>query len=286
VVPGGWGGIAEFNAAADKLRVVHPHGGVASGQFLLTGLIGGAFLSMASHGADHLIVQRLLASKSLPDARRALIGSGVVVILQFGLFLVIGLALFAYYRGQVFQTPDEIFPRFILEGLPPGVSGLVIAGVLAVAMSSDSSVISLASAMTHDIYAPLSGRGNDPEHMMKVGKGLTLLAGLLLVGGGILFQFIRPGTPIVVLALQIASFTYGGLLGGFLLGVLSRRAGQRDAILGMSVAIAAMALLWGAQQFGFMTKVIDPLWFSLLGSAITVSVGTLSARLAGAPAKV
>ena len=134
LVPGGWSGITEINAAAGKLRVVHLDGGIASAQFLLTGLVGGAFLSMATHGADHLIVQRLLASKSLPDARKALVGSGVVVILQFGLFLIVGLSLFAFYQGQAFQTPDEIFPRFIVEDMPPGLSGLVVAGLLSVAM--------------------------------------------------------------------------------------------------------------------------------------------------------
>ncbi|MSR37197.1 MAG: sodium:solute symporter [Gemmatimonadetes bacterium] len=282
LVPGGWGGIVAANAPADKFRIIHLNGGIASAQFLLTGVLGGGFLSMATHGADHLIVQRLLASKSLPDARKALIGSGVIVVLQFALFLIIGLSLFAYYQGQTFQTPDEVFPRFIFEGLPAGISGIVIAGIFSVAMSSEASAVnSLASALTHDIYGPLSGRAGDEEHLMRAGKRFTLLAGALLIGGAIMFQFVRPNTPIVIIALQIASFTYGGLLGGFLLGILSRTARQRDVILGMSVAIVSMATLWGAQQFGFMTKVIDPLWFTLLGSAITVAVGVASSWAAG-----
>jgi SSS family transporter len=159
IVPGGWSGIAAAAAPADKLSIVHTAGGFASGQWLFTGLIGGAFLSMASHGVDHIIVQRLLASPSLRAARKALITSGVIVIGQFALFLLVGVGLFAFFQGQQFATPDEIFPRFIVEQLPPGVTGLVIAGILAAAMSTvASSINSLASATTHDIYAPKRGR--------------------------------------------------------------------------------------------------------------------------------
>jgi SSS family solute:Na+ symporter len=282
LVPGGWGGIREAAWPAAKFHVVHIEGGFSSASWVLTGILGGAFLSMASHGVDHLIVQRLLAAPSLHDARKALVASGVLIVFQFTLFLVVGVALYAYYHGQKFASPDEIFPTFIVSGLPAGVSGIVIAGIFSVAMSSEASAInSLASAMTHDIYAPLSRHGNDPAQLMRAGKRFTLIAGSILVAGAILFQFVQQGTPIVVIALGIASFTYGGLLGGFLLGILSKRAEQRDAILGMSAAIVVMFALWAAQQFGAMRKVIDPLWFSLVGSVITVIVGSTSARLRG-----
>ncbi|HEX7052059.1 MAG TPA: sodium:solute symporter [Longimicrobiales bacterium] len=284
LVPGGFGGIAAAASDAGKFRILHPGGGFADARWILTGLVGGAFLSMASHGVDHLIVQRLLAAPSLRGARKALIGSGIVVIGQFALFLLVGAGLFAFYGGRSFATPDEIFPRFIVEQLPPGVSGLIVAGILAAAMSTvASSLNSLASATTHDLYAPLAGRAGDDAHLMRVGKRFTLLWAAILVGGAILFQFASQGTPVVVIALQIASFTYGGLLGGFLLGVLSRRARQSDAILGMATAIAIMAALWATQQFGAIPKVVDTLWFALIGSIITVAVGGARAR-AGAGA--
>ena len=277
VVPGGWDGIVAAAAPADKFRIVHLDGGFASGRWLLTGLIGGAFLSMASHGVDHIIVQRLLASPNLRDARKALITSGLIVIGQFALFLVVGIGLFAFFQGQQFATPDEIFPRFIVQELPSGVTGLVIAGILAAAMSTvASSINSLASSTTHDIYAPLSGREDDHVHLMKMGKTFTLMWGVILIVGAMLFQFVQQGTPVVIIALQIASFTYGGLLGGFLLGILSKRATQKDAILGMSTAIVLMTILWAVQQFQVIPKVVDGLWFSLIGSAITVIVGSLS----------
>ncbi len=279
-VPGGWGGIVHAAGAAGRLHILHPAGGFRDATWLWTGLIGGAFLSMASHGVDHLIVQRLLASPSLRDARKALIGSGVVVIAQFALFLVVGAGLFAFYGGRPFQTPDEIFPRFIVEALPPGISGLIVAGILAAAMSTvASSLNSLASATTHDLYAPLAGRVGDEEHLMRIGRRFTLVWAAVLIGGAMLFHFVEQGTPIVVIALQIASFTYGGLLGGFFLAVLVPSAGQRDAILGMSVAIAAMAVLWALQQFGAMPALVNTLWFSLLGSAVTVAVGWSASRL-------
>ncbi|MBI4545034.1 MAG: sodium/solute symporter [Gemmatimonadetes bacterium] len=280
LVPGGWAGILEAARPAAKLRLLHFQGGFADGRWLLTGLVGGAFLSMASHGVDHLIVQRLLASPSLAAARKALITSGVVVIGQFALFLLVGLGLFAYYGGRTFATPDEVFPRFIVDALPTGLAGLIVAAILAAAMSTvASSLNSLASATTHDIYAPLARRAADQQHLMRVGRAFTLLWAAILIGGAILFQFASQGTPIVVIALQIASFTYGGLLGGFLLGVLSRRADQRDAITGMAAAITLMAALWAAQQFQWIPRLLDTLWFALMGSAVTVGVGAASARL-------
>ena len=125
---------------------------------LLAGLIGGAFLSMASHGTDQLIVQRLLATKDLKSARKAVIGSGVIVVFQFALFLIIGVLLFAYY-GKMDVKPDEIFPMFIINVLPPGVSGIIIAGLFAAAMSTlAGSMSSLSSSSMMDLYTPLSGK--------------------------------------------------------------------------------------------------------------------------------
>jgi solute:Na+ symporter, SSS family len=282
VVPGGWGGIVAAAAPAGKLKIIHLAGGFADGKWILTGLVGGAFLSMASHGVDHLIVQRLLASPSLKEARKALIASGVFIVGQFPLFLIVGVGIWVYYQGRAFATSDEIFPSFIMQGLPAGISGLVIAGIFSVAMSSEASAInSLASALTLDLYGPLSGRSSDSTHMFKVGRMFTLMFGVILIVGGILFQFVQQGTPVVVIALNIASFTYGGLLGGFLLGVLSKRAREKDAIIAMSVAIVMMTILWASQQFGAIPKYVDGLWFSLIGSSLTVLVGELSARLRG-----
>lgn len=282
LVPGGWNGILETARAADKLRVIHTEGGMASARWIVTGLVGGAFLSMASHGVDHLIVQRLLAAPSLPGARRALVGSGLLVIAQFALFLAVGLGLYAHYRARAFAVPDEIFPRFIVEGLPPGMSGLIVAGILAAMMSTvSSSLNSLASAATHDIYAPLAGIEGDERRLLRAGRVFTLLWAGILIGGALLFHFVQAGTPIVVIALQIASFTYGGLLGGFLLAVLSRRAAQRDAVLGIASAIVVLTSLWAAQQFGLMERRIDGLWFSLIGALITVAVGMTSASWRG-----
>lgn len=280
-VPAGWAGIVDAAREADKLRILHLQGGFADTSWLWTGLIGGAFLSMASHGVDHLIVQRLLAAPSLHQARKAILWSGALIIGQFALFLCVGLGLFAFYQGQEFRTTDEVFPLFIIsEAFPHGLTGLVIAGVLAAAMSTVAgSLNSLASAATHDIYAPLAKRENDPEHLMKIGKLFTLFWAIILVGGAILFQLVAEGAPVVVIALEVASFTYGGLLGGFLLGVLFKRPDQRDAMTGIATTIVLMTALWGVQQFGLIPRLVANMWFALIGTIITVAVGLVSARL-------
>ena len=285
VVPGGWDGIRAAGEARDTFRIFHLEGGPSSATWLVTGLVGGAFLTMATHGVDHLTVQRLMAAPDLAGAQKAVIWSGVLVFLQFALFLVVGAGLLAHYGGREFATPDEVFPLFIIEGLPPGLTGLIVAGILAAAMSTvSSSLNSLASAATHDLYAPVAGREGDEAHLLRVGRIFTLLWAAILIGGAILFRFAQQGTPVVVIALQIASFTFGPLLGGFLLGTLFRHPDERDAVTGIGVAVVVMTTLWALQTFGGIERVVDTLWFALIGSALTVLVGLASAAIRGSTA--
>lgn len=292
LVAGGWGAIFAEAGAQGKLRVLDLYLGFDRPLTLFAGLIGGAFLSMASHGADQLIVQRLLASSSLKDARKALIGSGFAVILQFTLFLMIGLGLWMFYEQRSFGVPDSIFPTFVVDQMPAGLKGLIIAAVLAAAMSSFSgSMNSLAAATTHDIYLPLSGRAPTDAKALRMGKVFTLFWGILLLTAALLYR--QQGTPVVVVALSIASFTYGGLLGGFFLGMLWRRAIQRDAILGMATAIVIMSVVVFAKQlapsfpayqqaFTALSRIAWP-WYVLIGTTITMVVGILSSFTHSAP---
>ena len=163
-VQGGWSHIIDAASAADKLKALDFYTGFDRPHTIFAGLIGGAFLSMASHGADQLIVQRLMTARSLRDAQKAIIGSGFVVFVQFTLFLMVGIGLFVLYGGKAFPAPDAIFPTFILEYMPSGLIGLILAAIVAATMSTHSGAInSLAAATTHDIYLPLTKRDpNDP----------------------------------------------------------------------------------------------------------------------------
>jgi len=288
LVPDGWSTVWEVAGEAGKLRVIDLYTGFDRPHTIFAGLIGGAFLSMASHGADQLIVQRLLSSRSLRDARMAIIGSGVVVILQFTLFLLVGIGLWTLYAAKQFPTPDAIFPTFIIEQMPHGLLGLLLAAILAATMSTHSGAINaLAAASTHDIYLPLTRRSAEDPRTLKVGKLFALVWGVVLTGGALLFPR-NQQTPVVVIALSIASFTYGGLLGGFFLGIFWRRARQRDAIIGMSVGIAVMGFVVFAKQLSPLMPFLAPLgkiawpWYVLIGTAITLAVGVVSS-LFGSP---
>ena len=282
---GGWGHILDVAGLAGKLRVLDFDLTLSKPHTVWAGLIGGAFLSMASHGADQLIVQRLLTARSLRDSQKAIIGSGFVVFAQFTLFLMVGIGLFVLYGGKTFATPDSIFPTFILEHMPSGLVGLILAAILAATMSTHSGAInSLAAATTHDIYLPLSGRSPNDDATLRFGKLSALVWGIVLTGGALLYK--EQGTPVVVVALSIASFTYGALLGGFFLGILWARAIQRDAILGMAVAIVVMSFIVFSRQLlpilpsmtGILTrfsKIAWP-WYVLIGTSITMVVGIAS----------
>jgi solute:Na+ symporter, SSS family len=266
----------EAAAAAGKLRVVDFSFSWTSTYTLLGGVLGGALLSAASHGTDHLIVQRLLASRGLRDAQRALITSGLVVIAQFALFLLVGTALWAAGAARPDLRGDEIYPTFAIERLPPGLAGLVVASVLAAAMSTvASSLNSLASATTHDFYAPIAKR-TDPAHLLRVGRATTLAWAAILVGGAMLFR--SRDTPVVELALSVASITYGGLLGTYLLGGFWPRARERDVVIAVLVTTAFMVTV----VLGWPVRIFEGLawpWYVPLGTVATLVVGMASSAI-------
>ncbi len=288
--PDGWSGIVASASTAGKLQFLDFYTGFDRAHTIFAGLIGGAFLAMASHGADQLIVQRLLSSRSLRDARMALIGSGIVVFVQFTLFLMVGMGLWAFFQARAFPTPDAVFPTFIIDHMPHGLVGLLLAAILAATMSTHSGAINaLAAASTHDIYLPLTGRAADDPRTLKVGKRFALIWGVVLTGGALLFPS-NQQTPVVVIALSIASFTYGALLGGFFLGIFWKRARQRDAILGMSVGITVMAFVVFARRLSVWMPWLEPVgriawpWYVLIGTSITLLVGIVSSYIgASAP---
>ncbi|HKS05768.1 MAG TPA: sodium:solute symporter [Gemmatimonadaceae bacterium] len=285
-VEGGWSAILSRAGDADKLRIVDTQFVLGSANTLWAGLIGGAFLSMASHGADQLIVQRLLAAGSLAKARRALIVSGFAVIFQFAFFLLIGTGLWAFYDARTFASGDSVFPEFIVNAIPSGLKGLVVAAILA-ASTIASSLNALAAATVHDIWLPLKGGRADDPATLQIAKRFTLMWAAILIGGAFFYR--QQGTPVVTIALGIASFTYGGLLGGFFLGLLWERARQRDAIVGMSVAICIMAVIVFRTLFLNWIPALEPVlsaipaiawpWYVLIGSSITLVTGILFSTL-------
>lgn len=276
-LPEGWFGTL---ADAGKLDVIDLSSNLLTGPYaLVTALIGGVFLSMASHGADQLVVQRLLTCRTLGDARKAVIGSGVLVLVQFALFLLIGAMLWLFYRGASptelgLDEVDELFPTFIVTELPVGVTGLLIAAILAAAMSS--SLNSLATSTVTDLYQRIIRTPMPDATVLRHARVWTL------VWGAVLFVFaslVTGGdTPVVELGLGITGYTYGALLGAFLLGLLVRRARQADAVLAFVVTVAVMAFVILGLTFddgGEQVPLAFP-WYTPLGVAITLLVGGLA----------
>lgn len=275
---------------------------LASPYTIIGGVLGGTFLTMASHGTDQLLVQRLLGCKSVRDSQKALILDASVIVIQFAFFLFLGLCLYAFYQGLPFNklllkstglnlaSSDEVFPKFIVEMLPTGVAGIVIAGVLASAMGTLSSAISsLASSTYLDLFkqkieknnVPLEKESNNSSplvnDLVERGKGgakevfwsrvFTLLWGLILIGGAMLFRDNK--NPVVELGLKIVSFTYGGLLGSFLLGFFFKKTVQIDAIIGFICGILVMVYVI------FFTS-IDYTWHTIIGVIVTLLVANVS----------
>ena len=285
-IPGGWDHVVAVAGAAGKFQVFDLGLSLTAELFtrpytFWAGVIGGCFLTTASHGTEQLMVQRLLAARSEGEGRAALFGSWAVIFFQFGLFLLIGILLFVYYGDTGLAVPthtDRIYPSFIWNNLTPGVAGLVIAAILAAAMSNLSAALnSLASTTIMDFYRPMSERrqpgGHSETHYLKLARLATIGWGVALFAIGVVAR--RWGS-VLEAGLSIASILYGSLLGVFLLGMLTRRVGEVAAMVGMSAGLVTTLYI------KFLTPIAWT-WYVLIGATTTFLVGLIASLFARSP---
>jgi solute:Na+ symporter, SSS family len=271
-IPGGWNEVTQTAAAAGhKLQVLDfSFSGVTKYTFW-SGVIGGAFLTMASHGTDQTIVQRLLAARNQRDARRALLASGVIVLIQFTVFLLVGVLLYVFAQHWPLlgsgERVDRVLPMFLVREMPVGLAGLMLASIIAVAMSNASgSLNSLAASSILD-FSRLRGRTTDPEEFLAFSRRMTLVWGIVLMA----FGLVKWG-PLLEAGLTVASLPFGSLLGLFLLGTLDRLANARGALVGMFAGLVTILLVLRFTQVAFT-------WYVLIGSCVTFAVGAAVSRM-------
>jgi SSS family transporter len=269
LVPGGWTAIHTAASAAGKFQALDFRMNFFVPYTFWAGVIGGTFFTTASHGTDQLIVQRLLAARGQKQSATALISSGVAILFQFALFLTVGVMLWTYYRvpSATFVRADRIYPTFIVSRMPHGISGLLVAAILAAAMSNLSAALnSLSSSAIMDFYARLRPQTDEKKKML-FSRVATLLWALILFGLAVIA--LHKAGRVVEVGLQIASVAYGALLGAFLLGVLTKRANQYGAMIGMLCGFAIELYLWLGTKVPWT-------WWVMIGSSVTFAVGLLA----------
>ncbi|HEV2645318.1 MAG TPA: sodium/solute symporter [Acidobacteriaceae bacterium] len=278
-VPGGWSTIHTLGAAAGKFHMLNFAMNLTTAYTFWAGVLGGTFLTMASHGTDQLMVQRMLAARNLKESRLALLSSGVVIFVQFALFLLIGVGLWVFYGMHPEALAaiggangNRIFPGFIVAEMPVGVAGLLVAAILAAAMSNLSAALnSLSSSTVVDFYMGWRPGAQERERML-VSRASTV------IWGGVLFAVavyaVRAGGKgnVVEIGLSIASVAYGCLLGVFLLGTLTKFATQSGAIAGMVCGFAVNLMLWRWPDV--IGLHVAWTWYVLIGAGVTFAVGS------------
>ena len=273
-IPGGWPEVLQISAASgNKLHVLDFTWNLATKYTFWSGVIGGAFLTMASHGTDQTIVQRLLAARSQKDSQKALLASGFIVLLQFALFLLVGVLLFVFAQHVPLLAPgdrtDSILPAFLVREMPTGLAGILLASILAIAMSNASgSLNSLAASSVVD-FARFRGNENDPAAFLRLSRRMTLVWGSVLIVFGLL-----PWSHLLEAGLIVASLPFGSLLGLFFLGTFDSRANATGSLIGMIAGLAAVLLVLGFTHIAFT-------WYVLIGSCVTFLLGALVSRIGG-----
>jgi len=272
LVPGGWAHIHALAAHAGKLRVFDFTPTVWKPYTFWAGLIGGAFLTTASHGTDQLIVQRLLAARNQRQSVTALLSSGVAILAQFGLFLLVGVMLWAYYQvpSAQFGKADNIYLSFIVNKMPHGISGLLMAAILAAAMSNLSAALnSLSSSSMMDFYLRFRPQV-DGQRQLRLSRISTVIWALVLFGLAVLS--LHTVGRVIEVGLSIASVAYGALLGVFLLGVLTKSANQTGAMVGMVFGFAVELYLWLGTKVPWT-------WYVANGTVVTFVIGYAVSRV-------
>lgn len=275
-ISGGWDQVVAAASEAAKFRVFdfgfEPTAEFFSRTYTFwAGLLGGCFLTTATHGTDQLVVQRLLSARTTAESRLALLSSWVVIFFQFTLFLTIGVMLWVFYQQTGLAAPDpldRVYPRFIWDYLPPVAGGVVVAAILAAAMSNISAALnSLASATMMDLLIPLFGeRLGDESRRLALSRWATLFWGAVLIAIAVAA---RQWGSVLEAGLKIASVPLGGLLGVFALGVLTRRVRAPNAVAGLIAGLAAMYYVTYETDIAWT-------WYVVIGATVTFAVGFFS----------
>jgi SSS family solute:Na+ symporter len=233
---------------------------------MISGLVGGAFLSFASHGTDHLMVQRVLSCKDSRAAKKAMITSGVIIIFQFALFLVFGLFIKVLLNNMAFDRSDAIIPYFIVNHLPQGIRGLMLAGIFAAAMSTLSSSINSLSASTSVDIMEIDKKDYSDRKKVTISRLISSVWALALIGISLMLQDTK--NPLVEVGLSIASVTYGGMMGIFIMGRFFETFHEKAAIAGVVVSILANIYV------AFFTGIFW-LWYVVIGCFVSFGVACI-----------
>jgi Na+/proline symporter len=242
-------------ADAGKLRIINTDPHIFSNPLTIySAFFGGILLSLSSHGIDYMMVQRVLGCNSLQSARKAMIGSGIFVLFQFALFLLAGSLIYVFIGGTE-PEKDREFTSFIVNYLPAGLKGVLLAGILSAAMSTiASSINSLAASTVTDL---LRGKAS-----LSLSRYISLGWAAVLIGIALLFD--ESDKAIVMVGLEIASFTYGGLLGLFLLSKSKRAFHPASLSTGL---IASMGIVFVLKFAGLAWT-----WYILVSVLVNIAV--------------
>jgi solute:Na+ symporter, SSS family len=269
LIPGGWEEVVRTAGAAGHFKIFDFSLNPARVYTFWAGLFGGLALTLATHGTDQYLVQRLLSARSSRDASTGLVLSGFIVFAQFALFLVIGAMLFTYYQHASLPRPlvtnDEVLPLFVVSALPHGVSGFIVAAIVAAALSP--SINALAATTVNDFYVKYVNPGADQDTLLRLSKNATILWGVAQIGVALAAQFVTKS--VLDSGLAVLSLAAGPVLGAFLTGVLTTRVGSRAMLTGILTGIATMFVVWWTAACAWT-------WYALVGASVT-SLSALAA---------
>jgi solute:Na+ symporter, SSS family len=267
-VDGGWRAGFHIGEMAGKFQVLDLSLDFTRVYTLWSGVIGGMALTLATHGTDQFLVQRLLSARSPEHAARGLVFSGLIVFAQFTLFLVIGVFLFAYYQQHPLPEgtqPDQVLATFVLNSLPHGIIGFIVAAIVAAALSP--SVNALAATTINDFYLPYVNAAASQQQLMRLSRYATIFWGVVQLGFAVAAQWMRQS--VLSAGLSVLSITAGPVLGAFLVGVLTERVGTGAMLTGMLAGVAVVAWVWWSNAAAWT-------WYSAAGLAVTVSVALVA----------
>jgi solute:Na+ symporter, SSS family len=272
LIPGGWSEVVRVGREADKFRVLDFSLVFSRPYTFWAGLVGGVALTLATHGTDQFLVQRLLSARSPRAASLGLILSGFLVLAQFVLFLLIGVMLFTYYQHVPLPRPlaraDELLPTFVVTALTDGAAGFIVAAIVAAALSP--SLNAMAATTVNDFYRPYVRPDAGERTLMQVSRVSTVVWGVVQIAVALGAR--RMERSVLDAGLAVLSYASGSVLGAFLLGTLAPAIAERQALVGMIAGLVAMTFVWAWTDVAFT-------WYVFIGAATTMGVAWLAQRI-------